>query len=293
MKTLLLSYTSAFLIFGIIGFLSGHSDVSKSEFLEAQIFKHLELVILKGSPDRNRQVDLVYRVDDAILYRFNVDSNELTPTADHARLELKEGFTPAVKFPLNETLLLSLLGGSTGGFTVKDVLKNPKKKMNTLAAILGGLSGYSLGYKLGTTGAPLADSKEVRDILNEEENWIEIERKYAKLVVLKAFRAANQIKDEDVAEKRKTMVAALWALLKNKKDLGAIDLIITTNKFNQTARLAAGSWSGSSPATETNPFWLSWWWIGGVVAILLSVFCSLLYIEHRKKNVSSREHGDS
>ena len=161
-KPLIGIFISAFAMLAIIGFINGRSAVNQTDFLENEIVKHFELLLRKAERDKGGQVHrgkvhIVYKIDGVELYRYDVETNKLVSSVDKTKIELSERFEPVARFPINENILVTLLGGGTAGFTVKgafDRLKESGKRKSILAAILGGISGYSIGYKIGTLATP-------------------------------------------------------------------------------------------------------------------------------------------
>ncbi|MCA9046475.1 MAG: hypothetical protein KDA69_19265 [Planctomycetaceae bacterium] len=95
MKGMIACFGIAFVLFGVIGFINGRSAVTGPDYFEDQIVRHLEFVVKPEDEKTAWQGELVYRVDGDVLYRFDVETNSLTMTTSHARLELEEGFETA------------------------------------------------------------------------------------------------------------------------------------------------------------------------------------------------------
>ena len=233
----------------------------------------------KADGQRRGQGLLVYSVDDTILYRFDVRTNSLSPSKVAWELTLQDGFESPLDYPINGNVVVALLGGAAAGFTAKDALQSSKKK-HVVAAILGGISGYSLGFKLGSMRALPPDSKKVRDVLDNEDNWLRLEKLYYERVVRQSYRAARMLKDTAQAGHHKASAVLLHRLGEGQDDLDPVDMLMATNQFNKTASLVTEELRASLSREE--PFWLSFWWIGLLTALVIAGMALIVYCSNRR-----------
>ena len=121
MKTIIGFFAIAFLVFGFIGFSAGHKAASASDFVQEVCLKRLNLVVRRETPSIKGAAELVYQENGKVFYRFDVESNTLKKTPDAAAMSLEPAFQSGLKFPIDDDLLLAVVGGSGAGFKAKDL----------------------------------------------------------------------------------------------------------------------------------------------------------------------------
>ena len=278
MKSLLACFSIAFVAFAVIGYSRGKSRSESHDLILTTILSHLDYSVRTGDGNRKGEGYLLYVVDNQILFKYDVKTDALESTLHGAKLaiEMENGFESQVESPVTEDLIFALLGGSTAGFTLKDGIKTKKKK-HIVFALLGGLSGYSLGYKLGVSNVPAPDSDEILAYLNDSKNWIELERQFAFAVLNRSYTIAELSENKEEAKLRQDFAAVHYSKFKKKPNLEAEDLFIAARNLKSTIELV-----GTEKSEPPIQSWLSWWWIGLFVGLIFGAAICLLIHEHRK-----------
>lgn len=251
-----------FFLFGTLGLIQGCSDVKKPDYIEAIITQRLQFLHKSG---KDTSGFLVLETNDEIIYSFEVDSNILTTSIAAQRLLTQVGPKPVIKFPLDEKFLIALLGGSTAGFKAKDAFKSTNKINKVLAAIFGGLSGYSLGYKTGTASAPSLKSRYVLNLLNNPKTWLELENKYRQYLFLKCYTIANFIKVDSIKERHKNYYSTFYNIALKDNETNSEDLVLASRAYNYISILVGAKELQDHDLDDYSPAWLSYWWIGLII----------------------------
>lgn len=168
-----------FALFSVIGFFSGwdHRKESITNNIYASVM---------GDRDANGYF-LVHECGDEWTHKFYVEEDQVKRdpaiSAKHAKA-FRHG-PPSERHLKHRDLVISLLGGISGGFTYKDVKKGFNSEvsgkayaMRVVAGIVGGISGYALGYWAGSNYDTECDSSLANEILSDTENWKQIEREW-------------------------------------------------------------------------------------------------------------------
>jgi hypothetical protein len=280
-KSIAVTFFLAFLIFGAIGFFNARADVADPDYTREQIFKDVELLL---KPVATRTVkgpgEFVYRPGGHVLYRFDLETDRLSKSTYAERLELEQGFENPVKFPIRGALIIALLGGPTAGYTIKDLtaLEELGKVKYVVAGILGGISGFTLGYKLGTLGSLSPESPEARSLLEDAKEWRKYKRVYLKRVAFRIYQCAIGIKEPKKSEYYKSAAALFYRMSTNKaKEIAPFDLFWAVDTLNAAGALVSADLRKDLAASQnTAPFWLSWWFVGviGVAAVIgIAILC--------------------
>lgn len=284
MKSVISVFLIAFLLFGTIGFIKGREYANRPEFLRDIAFKYVVPIMKKASKNERGAFLLVCRYKDKVLYEFNTESNSLqpSPTAKFHALRDYEDYEDALDYPIDKIMIYALIGGPTAGFSIKSVLSaGSSKKKEKLAAILGGISGYTFGYKLGIGKTPNPTSKKIRVILDNEDEWKNYEPKFMEKIALQIFRIAHLIKDKSESDKYKNIAVFHFNLPKKNPDIGPIDFYMATSDLNEAAKTV---FADSQDVPDSTPFWLEWWWVGFVAIIaLLGLIGIINWARHTQK----------
>lgn len=281
MRAVLITFCLAFAAMATLGFVRGRSDLRKPDYLRNVILSHVDVLVKQGTLEKKGQCELIYRSRNQILYRFDVAENSLTNTAEATRAELEKGFESRIKFPLDESFILTLFGGSTAGFTLKGAMSGGQGKRRIVAAILGGVTGFSVGYKVATYLAPGPESEMVLEIVKNEQEWRKIEREYFTLILGRAFRIAGFIKDKEVAEGFKRRAVAIRHLSKAEEDVGAVEFVMAANLFNEVG----AHLSDDLKKLDETPWWLSWWWISCCMIVACAAFMAISHLWQHKPSL--------
>jgi hypothetical protein len=299
MRKLLLVFTGMFLLFSAIGFMKGRKDVSSPQFLSQRLMSQIEVSSVKDK-ERNRPLyELNYRVHGKLHYRFNIDTNTLEKTEDVVIQELDRNTSSALTFPVDESVVTALIGGggATAGFTIKDIFagKFGSKKQQILVGILGSVSGYFLGYKLGSYTAPGSDSPEVLDLIDSEAKWREIKKQQFLRIALRTFQLAHFLHDEKEREENKRAAALIYRKGEEIKDLNSGHYDLASWLYNKVANQASADlqmdFEKISELVPTHPiFWLSWWWLGTLLVIVFVIVSVCVWWTRRTDAAPAMTH---
>jgi hypothetical protein len=215
MKSFLLLFVTFFSIFAGIGFVRGLLLRLDPDVVHKLILAHIiperrpgHLFIdadgnFQHSPN-SKAVDLDYFCGEQTLLIWDVDSKKLT-AGDRFYLdefsEMVRDEHRLLPFPVSPSLVLSFLGGSSGAWGIRDLMKYSEEAesshfQNLVAAILGGLSGYPIGYRAAMLGFPRCDSPKLFNLLRDPSKWEGgLEKDELKLTLAAAAAQAQKIPD--------------------------------------------------------------------------------------------------
>lgn len=166
MKSSLIIFLTFFIICFFIGLIKGyHSEPESDKFL-AEACEHIKIITKKNNklflrlPSENNK---------KIFFDYDISANSLHVCTSETEVEEHNLFPLA-----SDELLEQLFIGSLGVPTL-DILLKSKKTINTkktlkyyLAAIVGAVSGYTLGYYIGR---PKYNDHLIYKLLKEEKQW--------------------------------------------------------------------------------------------------------------------------
>jgi hypothetical protein len=137
MNKIALFFVCALGIFGTLGFLNGKKHAKDPDFLRGVLFTDVVMEHRPAEGERAAICHLVYRKGKGVTYRYDVESNSLWPSANAKRLEVPQDIRPGLTSFLDDNVLLTFLGGSTAGFTIKDLRSAKSKDKNGGKANIG------------------------------------------------------------------------------------------------------------------------------------------------------------
>jgi len=223
-----------FVFSAIAGYQTGKDYLSQNNVLHRHAFNNIAHKVVQSN------VYLVKEIDGSESYIYDVDKNELRIASLEvllSKLDVKD------KSPLSldGKIFSGVVGGSALGFSIKDVLTNPKAALQRargdwrrmLIAMAGVASGYSFGFWVATDkDLPSINSQPVLTILGDRENWITQEYIEYLLLVSKSvdrlkFLIENSSEKRIYERRLKELTAASIEILENKEkiDLKSEDFI--------------------------------------------------------------------
>ena len=178
----------SFILSVLIGLLLGVG--SRESTAMAETFGRIHYVH-RGYADAS----FVHRCDQLVTHEFLLDSREILNKL-HVLQTPSDPLAPLLQ---HKDYLIALVGGTSGGLSITGVtkiLKDRQRISNKVAriggALIGIISGYSLGYYLGATSNIPCDSELVVKTLNKTEFW----DKAARLYFLGQFIDAFELKQD-------------------------------------------------------------------------------------------------
>lgn len=176
-------FVPAFLFFAAVGSIAGYharKEVALEKLLEEINVKQQESAYFFefACPENN------------LTYLYSIDDNKgkyLGSVTALAALQKTALALPSKRLAEYKTLMGSILGGATGGVTLRSVLKKPsggwtwRQAQKTIIGIIGSITGYSVGYRMGSHYDTDCDSKLTASVLDNPDIWLRIER--ARLLV--------------------------------------------------------------------------------------------------------------
>jgi len=298
MKAFLIAFIITFVIFFYVGYTEGEKDVSAPDFLQTQAFKNATII------ESNETYYLAIKKDTTALLLFNVDSDSLIKIDNSILLNLPEA-------SINDKNIIDYLRKNSGtiigagaigftikdflvkGFAVTDLLKSPEKRNSILGVILGGISGYSVGYKYATKHAiPKENSPEISNILINDLNWSSAKKKIFESKVKSALLISLTIKDEIIQKAIKNKLVTCYQKAIQKKigknfsssDFGA--LLYLDNLINKQEKL----FDPQKNKSTSKAFHLLW-----IIPLLAGIgfviwFYTMHYL-HRKRAEDLKNYG--
>lgn len=177
MRDFLNVFVPAFLLFAVIGGIAGCAK--RYERAKTKVYRTLEVRFEEGSGE----AVLVSACEEprGVRFRHRVDADATDPLSSLDRLlELQTTSLGPASLRHMELagLLGGFLGGATGGFRLKDVLKQPATKgwKKTIWGLVGAITGYAVGYLAVSNFATGCDSRFMSRLRDDREAWIAFER---------------------------------------------------------------------------------------------------------------------
>jgi hypothetical protein len=199
-KHLLLSFLSFFAIGTVAGYLHGSGVDLDPDILKWKIVTSLKLLPDKGI--------LIYFKDERAYWVYDIDSNKgefADPSSEI--VALSKG---ATTLPVDAKVAEAFVGGSASAWTVKDIVKALAEKdvakrrdpRQIVAAIAGGLIGYTGGYYAGRWQGSYKEEYAITSFLKDRNNFREIERLSFALL----YKAKNQEIENSIINDMKTRI---------------------------------------------------------------------------------------
>jgi hypothetical protein len=171
-------FIPTFLLFSLVGAFAGYD--ARPQHLLKQITQDLQVI------NQESIYSLVHACDiNKKQYHYSVDTNKWKVTGSLFLVSSSVRSTlaiPATRFEEYHNIVVSLLGGATGGVSLQSALKkSPKTSITThikktVVGIIGGISGYSFGYWLGSNYDMACDSEIFTQTINDKQNWQQMEK---------------------------------------------------------------------------------------------------------------------
>lgn len=161
-----------FVVFLAIGHINGYQARREPDHLKQAAMTNMELWEDAG------HYQFHYTCNDRTIYKYDIDSNELLEHIDQIKKNEESRATRDLSsISLND--VRTVLGGSVGAWTLKDVvefyIKDKCKKKIVLNAFAG-VSGYSLGKKTAAVWEPSCDELSGTTVLEDRASWKQFER---------------------------------------------------------------------------------------------------------------------
>jgi hypothetical protein len=163
-------FLAGFALFAVIGFIAGWGK--RAEHAREQIYRELTLGRDVGG------YSLAHQCDGRRTYGYLVDRDELRPEWSERVAALAASAKPSARHLAHRELALSLVGGASAGITWRDLSKVRAASTSrwlyvarVAAGIVGGVSGYSVGYFSGSRFGIDCDSGLARELLNDPAEW--------------------------------------------------------------------------------------------------------------------------
>ena len=231
MKVVIVLFSVLFVIMFYTGYKSGEAFVNSPHFLETYAFSKIQIHKI------NDTYQFSYGPKENILYWFDVDKNKLHKASIEALiLENSDNLSIPSSFILTDPSIPAALGGATFGFSVKDIIGNPKKVIKSLknnktshwrqllAGALGMASGYSAGYWVATRGKlPKFDDPKLIDIVKDEKKWVAWEISILVNIYSKLEDMSNRITNLEQKKFYEDLLFVVAGTAVNRSDKG--DLI--------------------------------------------------------------------
>ena len=172
------SFAAAFSLFLGIGFLAGWDH--RIESATDGVYSRLALTC----GEHDGPCLLEHACDTKPTHRFDIDNNETTRDLGvaYAAVQFQRYGIPSERHLKHRALVAGLLGGPTAAITYKDLAKartaNPTwfTTARIIASIVGGITGYSLGFWAGSNYDVGCDSALADEVLTNKETMRLAER---------------------------------------------------------------------------------------------------------------------
>lgn len=178
------AFGAAFATLAVIGGFNGIER--RAANAKAGIFDHVSVVYRGGD------VLLQHECDGRITHAFSVADQGVLKNLALLPTDLSSRDPLSAALP-HKQLITTFLGGSAGGITLTKMLQSSAegavaaskgKALAAIVAVLGGVSGYTLGYWLIGDALVSCDSQVTLDILDDDAGWKEIERAYFNMALV-------------------------------------------------------------------------------------------------------------
>jgi len=314
MKRAIAIFAVAFVVMSGVGFIAGRQSIADADLATSVAIQSISL----EQQNDYRDQFFTYRQNGALKYRWDIERKRLDTFVDASDVQSTITMRDSLPFPVTTTQFLAFVGGAFA-WKVKDFAasqESPSTVRNVIAASLGAVSGFAVGYKLATMRLPSPSGPEVRRKFNDPEFWRKHERDMYFEVWRSVYSRIALIDDKAERARREDVVKYLGALAFNRRSgLKAIDLewlsyqgtviaahgvrsalnppILAKKRAPQgpASPTAVASSAASAvayvPATKPSiptPFWLRWWFIlAGVAVAVSSTFACGYFIDRRTR----------
>ncbi len=175
-------FVPAFLFFVVVGGIAGYN--ARQEVVLEMLMKDIEV--------RKKEGAYVFEYDcskNNLTFIYSVDNNSGKYVGDVPALlsyQMTALTLPTERYTEYRTLISSILGGVTGGVRLRALLKKPQRGWtwakaqkaikNNIIGIIGSITGYYAGYKVGSHYNTDCDSELVLSVLQDSELQLRLER---------------------------------------------------------------------------------------------------------------------
>jgi len=266
-------FAVGFVLMGVTGLIHGYRVVHSPEAIAAVAVR-----AIRPETFGNAKF-FVYRVSGRVKYRWNVDSHHLEKFNTLAELKTETAFDRLFAVPLSQAQILTFAGGGAATWKLKDLLStgDATTKRNIIASMLGGISGYLVGYKIGSSTLPAVDSEEVRRSLSEEKFWNAHANDMYLAMLLQFHVTASHIANGDArrnVQEYIEMLAYSWERSGRIEPEHVAALSTLYEKFQRGNAL--------NPELKATPWWLTWWFTLGSVAVAVILCLAIATVNQRR-----------
>lgn len=168
----------------LYGAIQGHGQ-------RAKLINNAIVESISFPPNQVGTLDFIFacRRNAIVMYSL-IDAGIIIPSGVPApKFNLLDTLTP------HKALVLSLVGGTSAGVSfasfysavraaaASEMETGRQRFFSAMASVISAISGYSLGYTFGTGGRPDCDTKSVRVVAQDKDNWPEFVRQYTQGLV--------------------------------------------------------------------------------------------------------------
>ncbi len=219
------------------------------------------------------KIFLVYQEgDEKPMYLYDIQSSTLLRSGAIAE-DVYDSRILFNNFPISASVVATFLGGVTGGYSFKEfiALKN-KEDPRIVAAILGSVSGFWLGYKCATSIHWAFTRTDVIKKLEDVDAWKVYARKLVRYVVAASADSSDSkytlelyeklyASGEDDNRKRQPLLS------QNNADEELLDNIKAISKSDEYYRHA-----------YEEPIWMRWWFVSACLAAIVVALLVFLIV---------------
>jgi len=243
---LLATFATFFLFLGCIGYLQANTAKGNSKYIPVLIGEKLTM-------ERDEQGIFIRYQCPGLPMTYYIDNNELHDEEFLVKSEPYTSLADTVAPAFTDETYVQAIAIGTGTLALKDAFElvtNYKGRYDTrgrvtkaVAAILGGISGYNLGYSIAAQNHPSCDSDEVRKSIRDDITWKEWVRWQWAAEYKPAYKMESQIAtclvmlrmldDADLSS-----VEAVSSQLKGlRRQITTVGYNITTSDFDRLEQL--------------------------------------------------------
>jgi uncharacterized membrane protein YsdA (DUF1294 family) len=282
----------AFVIMAIIGYLRGLNALDDPGRVENMILVQLKL------NHEGQEYRLNYECEgNPKYYSWDIDSDKLHYSIVALRQQRFFAEKKKLLIPFDRTLILTVLGGSTAGLTVQKVMKQIKAQRfrELVGTIVGGLTGYSLGYGIAVHQTAKCNSPQLITILEDSRNWKSFECLFYKNVWNRTDEFTQKVTSldpEKLREIKDTLLQLYDEALGDNND-------ITSDDFHKLVSIRKDTLKHQKPPKPLSLWiWVQTVLVGlavmvaflAVIGILWGIFCYWdYYLEKREKRRKAGE----
>jgi hypothetical protein len=182
--------------------------------------------------------------DNKKFLDFNIDTDSIEEMREAIILARNDMNKMTINLiPVNQAVLWSLIGGASGGVTLKSLVGpvrgGGKIFLNrAVVVILALFSGYFLGSELAEWTSPTLTSKDMRMVLKDPKNWSDLKKLYCANISSYVLSITEKI-DNVLIRDSLEQVAAKYFKLSDNAHLTGIEVQEITRLFDSVAKLTS------------------------------------------------------